>query len=297
MTEQAGAQPVAGANNATVADKTSTASSDTSTQNNQAGSPPIAATPEEIAEWKAAYEKKTTNADKHFTKRSQELAAKIKAAEERETQLGEYLNQIKNQKGPAAQAKVVENILGYEGDDPEVLSAISTVEQIIEKKVGPQLETLKKELAERQAKEQSQAQAVRATEIRTQAEKILDTSSLEKEDKGFFVNYFVGKYDVDKIPVADEFDHMGNTKPGLYSLFAGELKAYEKMLKDRGLLANKEYVDKKSAANKNLRTDTKGSSGRETEAVDWKSMKGREKKNAKLDMLTQIVAKYQNPPK
>lgn len=285
----------------TAASTASTTAATTSTAANEGkieiklGDQVLSVDPSELSEWKNAFEKKTTNADRFFTKRTQELAAELKATKEERAQINELMAQLKagNQDAPAK----VANILDYDGDDPEVLSAISTVEKIIDKKMGPELEALKKSLEAREQKDAQVALTVRANQIRTEAEKILGTSELDAEDRGFFVNSFLGKYDVDKIPAEDSYTHTGELQPGLFTLFTQEMKGYEASLKRRGLLANKEYVDKKTETKTKLSTDTKGSSGSESDTPDFKSMKGREKKTAKLKMLSEIVNKHLSPPK
>lgn len=287
---------VAGVTDPTATDKNSTAGTDEGKIAIKLGDQEIKVDPKEIAEWKNAFEKKKTNADVYFTKKSQELASKAKAVEAREAQLTGLINQLQNQGKAPTQAKA-SNILGYEGDDPEVLSAIATVEKIIEAKIGPELETLKKGLKEREEYEAKIALTARANQIKTEAEKILGASALDDEDKGFFVNAFLGKYDVDSIPVEDQYNQFGEVIPGLYTLFNQELKGFEASLKRRGLLANKDYVEKKAATKKQLGTDTKGSSGTETATPDFKGLKGREKRDAKLSLLTDIVNKYTSPQK
>lgn len=297
MTVPAGETAAASTASTTATATTSTAGTSEGKVEIKLGDQVISVDPNEISEWKNAFEKKTTNADKFFTKRSQELAAELKATKEERAQINELMAQLKNGQAKApAQAKVA-NILDYDGDDPEVLSAISTVEKIIEKKMGPELDALKKSLQAREEQDAKAALTVRANQIKTEAEKILSTSQLDNEDRGFFVNAFLGKYDVDRIPTEDTYTQTGDLQPGLFTLFTQEMKAYEASLKRRGLLANKEYVDKKTETKTKLSTDTKGSSGSESDSPDFKSMKGREKKNAKLKMLSEIVNKHLSPPK
>lgn len=287
---------VAGATDATATDKNSTAGTDEGKIAIKLGDQEIKVDPKEIAEWKNAFEKKKTNADVYFTKRSQELAAKERAAAAREAQLIELINQLQNQ-GKTQQPGKAANILGYEGDDPEVLSAISTVEKIIEKKMGPEIEALKKSLKEREEYEARLSLAARANQIKSEAEKILNSSELDSEDKGFFVNAFLGKYDVDSIPVEDQYNQYGEVIPGLYTLFNQELKAFEASLKRRGLLANKAYVEKKAATKDKLATDTKGSSGIDSTDTSLKGLKGRDRREAKMKMLSEIVSKHLSPQK
>lgn len=245
----------------------------------------LAVDPKEVQEWKNAFEKKRTNADAYFTKKSQELSAKEKAAMAKEQELTELIKQLKGQQVPVKK----DNLLGYEGDDPEVLQALKVVEMAVEKffesKVNPELKTVKEQLT---AREQQEKAAV----IRSEAEKILSQSSLDDWAKGMFVSAFAGKYDVDRIPLEDTYTHTGEVQPGLYSLFNNELKAYEKEFSNRGLKANKDYIDNKANASKKLGTDSKGTSGKESDEINWKELKGRDKRNMKMKLLSEVVGKH-----
>lgn len=282
----------AGADNAQAADATTgqatTAGASEGKVSFKLGDQDISVTPEELAEWKNSFEKKTTNADRLLQKKSQEYSAKIKATEAREKQLialEETLRQSRQDAGRQVKDEFAE--AGLDTSDPEVKKAIQTVQLIVEKqlqeKYGKKLSEVEKKLSDQDKNFENLTIQEKAKEVKLQAKTIIDSSALDGEDKQDFMHIFLGKYDVDRMQPEE-----------IVETLTEEVQAYEAKLKRRGLLKNKEYVDKKTETNKKAKTDSSGVGGRSETESGLKGLKGREYRAKKESILMEIANGYLN---
>jgi len=225
------------------------------------GGEKIKATPDQIKDWKLAHERKTTNADKLLTKKSQELSEKMKVLDSipgLQNSVAELTRalQIQKDQSPANAQGGYEPFDDSQGNvDPDKVAEF-LVEKALEK-LNPRIDKFDKYLSDNEMKTKQDG-------INKTTGEILEASQLEDADKKMFVDAFLGRHfhELDDLPMEDGFDNetMQNVK-GYKSLLKEEIGAYEKMMKERGLLKNKQYADKVNAKNKNLSTDHGGSSG------------------------------------
>lgn len=242
-----------------------------------------------------AYLKKSTNADKVVTKKTTELAQQRKALEAKEAKLDEAL-----QKLDKFTPKEVPSKPGVEGLDidledyskEDVDRAVKLVEGIIDKKITP----IKEGQESIKKKVDGYDSAKVADQVNVKTKEIVDASGLDDYSKGLFVSSFIGNHDVDNMSLEDSLDeNTGAEVPGLYTLMGKELKEFEKTMKERGLVVNKEYVDKKTGQHQELGTDNKGAGGRDTADVALKDVKGRARVRAKEALLRGIAEKHLTP--
>ena len=246
------------------------------------GGEKIKATPDDIKAWKLAHERKTTNADRLLTKKSQELSEKMKVLEQipaMQEAISNLTAALQNNKSQSQQGS---NSYEYESFDDNQGNV--DPDKVAEFLVGKVLEQVNPKLSKLDELDKYINQEMPAKEKQAHINKftsdVLGGSLLQDDDKKLFIDTFIGRHfhELDDLPLEDTYDEekMQDVK-GYKSLLKEELDTFQNMMKARGLLKNKEYANNIANKNKQLGTDNAGSSGMGTG-------KEENKQSAKSDM-------------
>ena len=255
----------------------------------------------QLQDYKNAYDKKIINQDKFFQKKSMQLSAAEKAANEART---------KYDMGVAELTKLRESLTprgqqafdAVEGGDPtaqDVNVLAAQLGKFLEQKLGERLgdvdlKDIVKKVSSMEARYAEQAAETTANSTATQVKGVLDKTELDPSDKQKFLYMFAGKYDVDRMPIESGYDDNGRYREGMLDVLDKEVKAYTKELKSRGLLKNKEYVDKKLDKARRNSTDNSGTKAPDSARGDGKPESNREAKQRREKILEDVVLKHWN---